>query len=163
MPCAGGRAALPCGWLDGVEGHPVGSDPARESGGDARHDLTREVDRVPCQRLRPGEIELAHEIVGSFAGKEKEQGITIMIVFPAQPVEVAQRVHVVRHEPQGWKEAHGTEDESSPPQSPTCTVPESACRFAWARLMAKICKVNPLVCPRCFSKNANSCRNHRPR
>jgi hypothetical protein len=95
---------------------------------------------------------LAHEIVGSFAGKEKEQGITIMIVFPAQPVEVAQRVHVVRHEPQGWKEAHGTEDESSPPQSPTCTVPESACRSAWARLMAKVYEVNPLVCPRCFSK-----------
>ena len=45
--------------------------------------------------------------------------------------------HVVRHAPQGWKELHGTEDKSSSPQSPTCTVPESACRSAWARLIAK--------------------------
>jgi hypothetical protein len=30
-------------------------------------------------------------------------------------------------------------------------VPESACRSAWARLIAKIYEVDPLVCPRCFS------------
>ena len=45
--------------------------------------------------------------------------------------------HVVRHAPPGWKELHGTEDKSSSPQSPICTVPESACRSAWARLIAK--------------------------
>jgi hypothetical protein len=60
--------------------------------------------------------------------------------------------HVVRHAPQGWKEAHGTEDKSFPPQSFTCTVPEAACRSAWARLIAKIYEVDPLVCRRCFSK-----------
>ena len=38
---------------------------------------------------------------------------------------------------------------SSPPQSPTCTVTESACRSAWARLIAKIHEVDPLLCPQC--------------
>ena len=72
---------------------------------------------------------------------------------------------MVRHAPTGWGETHATEDKSSPPQSPTCTVPESACRSApwstavspetardWARLIAKIYEADPLVCPRCFSK-----------
>ena len=53
-----------------------------------------------------------------------------------------QRDYVVRHAPQGWKELHGTEDKSSSPQSPTCTVPESACRSAWARLIAKVYEVD---------------------
>ena len=89
--------------------------------------------------------------------------------------------HVVRHAPQGWKELHGTEDKSSSPQSPTCTVPESACRSAWARLIAKstrstsqaaaVCAANgesPLVvCPRCSSKMrvlaviTNCCRSEK--
>jgi hypothetical protein len=59
--------------------------------------------------------------------------------------------HVVRHAPQGWKEAHDTEDKSSPTQSSTCTVPESACRSAWARLIAKVYQIDPLICPRCSS------------
>ena len=42
--------------------------------------------------------------------------------------------------------------DDSRPQPPPCTVPESACRSAWARLIAKIYEVDPLVCPRCCSK-----------
>ena len=38
------------------------------------------------------------------------------------------------------------------PQPSSATVPESACRSAWARLLAKIYEVEPLVCPRCCSK-----------
>ncbi len=58
---------------------------------------------------------------------------------------------MVRHA-QGWKEVHGTQDKISPPQSLTCTVPESACRSAWARLIARVYEIDPLICPRCSSK-----------
>ena len=50
--------------------------------------------------------------------------------------------HVVRHAPQGWKEAHDTEHKSSPTHSSSCTVPESACRSAWARLIAKVYEID---------------------
>jgi hypothetical protein len=73
--------------------------------------------------------------------------------------------HVVRYAPAGWRETHGVQGDDSRPQPPPCTVPESACRSApwstavspetardWARLIAKIYEVDPLVCPRCFSK-----------
>jgi hypothetical protein len=60
--------------------------------------------------------------------------------------------HVVRHAPRGWKEAHGVTAAHSFPQHSSATVPESACRSAWAKLIAKIYEVDPLVCPRCSSK-----------
>jgi hypothetical protein len=61
--------------------------------------------------------------------------------------------HVVCNAPAGWRETHGVQgDDSRPQPPPPCTVPESACRSAWARLIAKIYEVDPLVCPRCSSK-----------
>ena len=44
----------------------------------------------------------------------------------------------------------GGTDSSTQPS--TATVPESACRSAWARLIAKIYDADPLVCPHCSSK-----------
>jgi len=38
------------------------------------------------------------------------------------------------------------------PQPSTAAVPECACRSAWARLIAKVYEIDPLVCPRCCSK-----------
>jgi hypothetical protein len=43
-------------------------------------------------------------------------------------------------------------DADSSLQPSSATVPESACRSAWARLLAKIYEVDPLVCPRCSSQ-----------
>ena len=60
--------------------------------------------------------------------------------------------HVIRHAPRGWKETHGVGDADSTPHSSSSKLPESACRSAWARLIAKIYEVDPLVCPRCSSK-----------
>jgi hypothetical protein len=37
-------------------------------------------------------------------------------------------------------------------EPPTRTLPESASRSAWARLIAQVYEVNPLVCPRCASE-----------
>jgi hypothetical protein len=63
-----------------------------------------------------------------------------------------QWAHIIRHAPAGWKEAHGVSGTDSSPQPSTATVPESACRSAWARLIAKIYDLDPLVCPHCSSK-----------
>ena len=41
--------------------------------------------------------------------------------------------------------------DSSPQPSSPC-VPESCCRSAWARLIAKIYEIDPFICPRCSSK-----------
>lgn len=32
------------------------------------------------------------------------------------------------------------------------TVPHAACRSAWARLIAKVYEIDPLLCPRCGSE-----------
>ena len=32
------------------------------------------------------------------------------------------------------------------------TVPHASCRSAWARLIAKVYEVDPLLCPRCGSE-----------
>jgi hypothetical protein len=32
------------------------------------------------------------------------------------------------------------------------TVPHAACRSAWARLIAKVYEVDPMLCPRCGSE-----------
>jgi len=44
------------------------------------------------------------------------------------------------------------EGDDSRPQPAPCTVPECACRSAWARLIAKIYERDPLVCPTCNSR-----------
>ena len=46
--------------------------------------------------------------------------------------------HVAVHAPQGWKDSHGREEGNSAPPMPACTVPESACRSSWARLIAQV-------------------------
>ena len=60
--------------------------------------------------------------------------------------------HIARHAPAGWKKTHeGSQTEPSP--QPSCpSVPQSCCRSAWARLIAKVYEVDPLACPRCSSK-----------
>ena len=63
-----------------------------------------------------------------------------------------QWAHIIPHAPASWKETHGMSGTDSSPQPSTATVPESACRSAWARLIAKIYGVDPLVCPHCSSK-----------
>jgi hypothetical protein len=40
--------------------------------------------------------------------------------------------------------------ETTPKQS--LTVPQCACRSAWARLIAKVYEVDPLICPWCGSQ-----------
>jgi hypothetical protein len=60
--------------------------------------------------------------------------------------------HVARVAPQGWRLSHA---EPMPPQaeaSEPMTVPHAACRSAWARLIAKVYEVDPLLCPRCGSE-----------
>jgi hypothetical protein len=60
--------------------------------------------------------------------------------------------HIIRQAPTGWKEAHGVCGTDSSPQPSTATVPQSACRSAWARLIVKIYDVDPLVCAHSSSK-----------
>ena len=57
--------------------------------------------------------------------------------------------HIVHHAPRGWKEAHGATDPDPSPQPSSPSVPESSCRSAWARLIAKVYEIDPLVCFRC--------------
>jgi hypothetical protein len=60
--------------------------------------------------------------------------------------------HVARVAPVGWKDSHGKQlpIEAAPPT--TQTVPQRAFRSAWARLIAKVYEVDPLICPRCGSE-----------
>ena len=55
-----------------------------------------------------------------------------------------QWAHLIRHAPEGWKQTHGVSATDSSPQSTTATVPEAACRSAWARLIAKAYEVDAL-------------------
>jgi hypothetical protein len=57
--------------------------------------------------------------------------------------------HVARVAPVGWKDSHGSQlpTEAAPPTIQT--VPQRACRSAWARLIAKVYEVDPLTCPQC--------------
>jgi len=57
--------------------------------------------------------------------------------------------YVTRHAPQGWKTTHGVSDTEPSPQPSSPSVPQSSCRSAWARLIAKVYEIDPLVCPRC--------------
>jgi hypothetical protein len=60
--------------------------------------------------------------------------------------------HVAAVAPNGWKESRGERAsyEAAPGQTPT--VPQRACRSAWARLITKVYEVDPLVCPRCGNR-----------
>jgi hypothetical protein len=59
--------------------------------------------------------------------------------------------HVAAVAPSGWKESHGEQASAEAVPDQTQTVPQRACRSAWARLIAKVYDVDPLVCRRCGS------------
>ena len=57
--------------------------------------------------------------------------------------------------PVGWKDSHAQRlltDASTKTQS----VPQRTCRSAWARLIAKVYEIDPLVRPRCASEMSDS-------
>jgi hypothetical protein len=60
--------------------------------------------------------------------------------------------HVARVAPSGWKDSHTQQPPADAPHSTTQTVPPHACRSAWARLIAKVYEIDPLICPRCGSE-----------
>jgi len=64
--------------------------------------------------------------------------------------------HVARAAPPGWKESHAEAPPAisaiSASTSQPQTVTHAVCRSSWARLLAKVYEINPLVCPRCGSE-----------
>jgi hypothetical protein len=57
--------------------------------------------------------------------------------------------HVAAHAPRGWKQSHGSGSAEPQAQAPTRTLPEASYRSAWARLIAQVYEVDPLLCPKC--------------
>jgi hypothetical protein len=57
--------------------------------------------------------------------------------------------HVATHAPRGWKQDHGEGKGDAEREKPIASVPESACRSAWAKLISRVYDVDPLVCARC--------------
>lgn len=60
--------------------------------------------------------------------------------------------HIARVAPLGWKDSHDEQLHTNAALPKTQTVPQRACRSAWARLIAKVYEVDPLICPRCGSE-----------
>jgi hypothetical protein len=60
--------------------------------------------------------------------------------------------HVARIAPAVWKESHAEQLPGDPGFALRQAVPQLACRSAWARLIAKVYEVDPLICPRCGSE-----------
>ncbi len=59
--------------------------------------------------------------------------------------------------PPGWKKQHGLavqvyDAENLDPLSDTESVEASAYKKAWARLLLKVYKIDPFICPRCGSE-----------
>ena len=58
------------------------------------------------------------------------------------------------HAPEGWKQKHAAAQDSHGEQQlpdadpPLCSAER---RAAWARLIAKVYEVDPMICPRCGS------------
>ena len=63
-----------------------------------------------------------------------------------------------KHAPDGWKEKNGISEKTGEgdfheaDQDTVISPSKKACASSWARLIAKIYEVNPLVCPRCGSE-----------
>jgi hypothetical protein len=57
--------------------------------------------------------------------------------------------HIVRVAPAGWKDSHAAAPPAADAHSVTQSVPQRASRSAWAKLIAKVYEVDPLICPRC--------------
>jgi hypothetical protein len=60
--------------------------------------------------------------------------------------------HVARVAPVGWKDSHAAPPPAAAAHSATQTVPQRLCRSAWARLIARVYEVDPLICPQCGSE-----------
>jgi hypothetical protein len=60
--------------------------------------------------------------------------------------------HVATLAPTGWKDSHPDELPAVPASTPRQTVPQRACRSAWAKLIAKVYEVDPLICAHCGSE-----------
>ena len=60
--------------------------------------------------------------------------------------------HIARVAPQGWRQSHAQQMPTQADASEPTTVSHAACRSAWARLIAKVYEIDPLVCPRCGSE-----------
>lgn len=58
---------------------------------------------------------------------------------------------MARVTPAGWNYLHSNELPTDARPSQTQTVPQRACRSAWARLIAKVYEIEKLICPRCGS------------
>ena len=54
--------------------------------------------------------------------------------------------------PAAWKDSHPQELPSEPTPNETLTVSRRTCRSAWARSIARVHEVDPLICPRCGSE-----------
>ena len=60
---------------------------------------------------------------------------------------------IVRHAPEGWKSDQINMDlDEECPDETDCDVSNKVCRKAWARLLAKVYEIDPLVCPKCGSE-----------
>ena len=61
--------------------------------------------------------------------------------------------YVADRAPAGWREAHASESDPDnlgyTPLSETQEVDSDARESAWARLIAKVYEIDPLVCPEC--------------
>jgi hypothetical protein len=60
--------------------------------------------------------------------------------------------HVARVAPNGWRLSHAEPMSPQAEATEPTTVSHAACRSAWARLIAKVYEIDPLVCPRCGSE-----------
>jgi hypothetical protein len=60
--------------------------------------------------------------------------------------------HIARVALPAWKDSHAEQLPTDPGTAPTQTVPQRACRSAWARLIAKVYEVDPLICAHCGSE-----------
>jgi hypothetical protein len=60
--------------------------------------------------------------------------------------------HVARVAPTACKASHPEQPPADLGHSTAQTIPQRACRSAWARLIAKVYEVDPLICPRCGSQ-----------
>ena len=60
--------------------------------------------------------------------------------------------HVVRLAPAGWKADRLQVSASTQPSYEESLVSDQESRSTWAKLIAQVYELNPLVCPRCHSE-----------
>jgi len=91
-------------------------------------ELTQHIPPKGCQYIRR---------YGLYASRSKGK-------WPDKP-------HVARLAPAGWKRQQQQADQEVHPYEaePACSVSEKESRSTWARLIAQVYEVDPLVCPRC--------------